>query len=164
MTAEPTSFFLRALSVIGAVVALGGGCNPPPAAAPLPPTPPPDPATCQGGHPKQVVQCDAPVAVQQKLTTDGLNLAQVPAAAKGVTCFFCHSAASVDGTHNDPLTLAADGESLFGPFSDPVPGSPHKVSHSNLLDDLRPESAAACGSCHDIVNGHGPPIERTFQE
>jgi hypothetical protein len=110
------------------------------------------------------VQCHAPVAVQQKLTTDGLNLAQVPAAAKGVTCFFCHSAASVDGTHNNPLTLAADGESLFGPFSDPVPGSPHKVSHSNLLDDLRPESAAACGSCHDIVNSHGAAIERTFQE
>jgi hypothetical protein len=62
------------------------------------------------------------------------------------------------------LTLAADGESLFGPFSDPVPGSPHKVSKSNLMDDLQAESAAACGSCHDIVNGHGAAIERTFQE
>src|SRR5258708_23827270 len=67
------------------------------------------------------VKCHAPVAVQQKLTTDGLNLAQVPAAAKGVTCLFCHSAASVDRTHNNPLTLPADGQSLFGPFSDPLP-------------------------------------------
>jgi hypothetical protein len=110
------------------------------------------------------VQCHAPVAVQQKLTTDGLNLSSLPALAKGVTCFFCHSATSVDGTHNNPLTLAADGVSLFGPFDDPVPGTPHKVSHSNLLDDLQPESAAACGSCHDIVNQHGAAIERTFQE
>jgi len=110
------------------------------------------------------VKCHAPVAVQQKLTADGLNLTALPAAAKGVTCFFCHAAASVDGSHNNPLGLAADGESLFGPFPDPLPGTPHKVSHSNLLDDLRPDSAAACGSCHDIVNQHGAAIERTFQE
>jgi hypothetical protein len=110
------------------------------------------------------VKCHAPVAVAQKLTTDGLNLADLPAATKGVTCYFCHSAASVSGTHDNPIALAADGVSLFGPFSDPAPGSPHKVSHSNLLDDARPESAAACGSCHDIVNQHGTAIERTFQE
>jgi hypothetical protein len=110
------------------------------------------------------VQCHAPVAVQQKLTTDGLNLSDLPASSKGVTCFFCHSAASVDGTHNNPLALAADGDSLFGPFADPLPGTPHKVSHSNLVDDLMPESAAACGACHDIVNQHGAAIERTFQE
>jgi hypothetical protein len=110
------------------------------------------------------VQCHAPVAVQQKLTTDGLNLATLPAATKGVTCYFCHSTASVAGTHNDPLMLAADGESLFGPFADPVPGSPHKVSHSNLLDDSMAESAAACGSCHDIVNQEGTAIERTYHE
>jgi hypothetical protein len=110
------------------------------------------------------VQCHAPVAVQQKLTTDGLNLAELPPAAKGVTCYFCHSAVSIEGAHDNPLALAADGESLFGPFADPVAGSPHKVSHSNLLDDLEPDSAVACGSCHDIVNQHGTAIERTFQE
>ena len=110
------------------------------------------------------VQCHAPVAVQQKLTPDGLNLATLPAPTKGVTCFFCHAAASIDGTHNNPLVLAADGESLFGPFADPVAGTPHKVSHSNLLDDLQADSAAACGSCHDIVNKLGAAIERTFEE
>jgi hypothetical protein len=110
------------------------------------------------------VKCHAPVAVTQKLTKDGLNLKDLPAPAKGVTCFFCHSTIAVDGTHDNPLVLAFDGESLFGPFADPVPGSPHEVSHSNLLDDLRSESAAACGSCHDIVNQHDTPIERTYQE
>src|SRR5258707_14899397 len=54
------------------------------------------------------VKCHAPLAVAQKLTTDGLNLSDLPASAKGVTCFFCHSAASVEGTHDNPLALAAD--------------------------------------------------------
>src|SRR4051794_17815219 len=70
------------------------------------------------------VKCHAPQALRDGLTTDGLNLDTVPAASRGVTCFFCHSAASVDGTHNDPLVLAQDG-SLFGSFGDPVPGTPH---------------------------------------
>ncbi|HVU51125.1 MAG TPA: multiheme c-type cytochrome [Polyangia bacterium] len=111
------------------------------------------------------VKCHAPVAVQQNLTKDGLDLDSLPPPAqRGVTCYFCHSTVSADGVHDDPLSLAADGESLFGPFSDPLPGTPHKVSHSNLLDGLRAESAAACGSCHDIVNSHGAAIERTYQE
>jgi hypothetical protein len=108
------------------------------------------------------VKCHAPVAVQQKLTTDGLNLAELPAAAKGVTCYFCHATESVMGTHDNPLVLATDS-SLFGPIADPAP-SPHMVSYSNELDGLQSASAAACGSCHDIVNGHGTAIERTFQE
>jgi hypothetical protein len=112
------------------------------------------------------VKCHAPVAVQQQLTTDGLNLddpSLPPSATQGVTCYFCHSTVSADGTHDNPLTLAADGQSLFGPISDPAP-SPHLVSHSNLLDGLRAESASACGSCHDIVNQLNTPIERTFHE
>src|SRR5882672_9062564 len=56
------------------------------------------------------VKCHAPVAVQQKLTTDGLNLATLPAPTKGVTCFLCHSTVAVDGTHDNPLVLAFDGE------------------------------------------------------
>src|SRR5256885_17152868 len=32
------------------------------------------------------VKCHAPMAVQQKLTTDGLNLAEPPQKVKGVTC------------------------------------------------------------------------------
>jgi len=109
------------------------------------------------------VKCHAPVAVAEGLTTDGLNLAELPAYTKGVTCYFCHSAASVTGTHNNPLTMAMD-DGLFGPFGDPVPGTPHKGSYSPLFDLTRPESAQACGSCHDIVNQHGAAIERTYQE
>jgi len=109
------------------------------------------------------VNCHAPMAVRDGLTQDGTNLATLPASEKGVTCFFCHSAASVDGAHDNPLTLATDG-TLFGPFSDPVASPPHRAGYSALLDDRETSSAAACGSCHDIVNGHGVALERTFKE
>jgi len=109
------------------------------------------------------VKCHAPVAVAEGLTHDGSNLAALPPSAKGVTCFFCHSASAIEGTHNNPLVLASDG-SLFGPFADPAPGSPHKVAYSPLFDLARRESADACGGCHDIVNQHGAAVERTYAE
>jgi hypothetical protein len=109
------------------------------------------------------VKCHAPVAVHDGTTTDGLNLATLPASQHGVTCFFCHSAESVDGTHNNPLTLATDGR-MVGPISDPAPGAPHPSAYSALLDGYQTESAAACGTCHDIVNANNVPLERTYQE
>ncbi len=108
------------------------------------------------------LNCHAPVAVRTQMT-DGTNLDALPASTKGVTCYFCHSVTDVTDTHNNPLTLAADGH-LFGPFSDPAPGSPHEVSYSRFLDGATPESASACGSCHDIVNLQGAHVERTFAE
>lgn len=109
------------------------------------------------------VKCHAPVAVAERLTSDGLNLPSLPPSVKGVTCYFCHSAVAVEGSHNNPLRLTADG-TMFGPFGDPVRNTPHASAYSPLFDMTRPESAAACGSCHDIVNQHGAAVERTFAE
>jgi len=109
------------------------------------------------------VKCHAPLAVREGMTTNGLNLDAVPAKFKGVTCYFCHATTSVDGTHNNPLVLATD-DSLFGPFADPAPGTPHKAIYSRLLDGTTLQSAAMCGSCHDIQNLQGAHVERTFQE
>ena len=108
------------------------------------------------------VNCHAPVAVREG-KTDGTNLDGLAQPLKGVTCYFCHSIESVTGTHNNPLTLASNG-SLYGPFADPVPGSPHNVSYSRLLDGATSDSANACGSCHDIQNLQGAHVERTFAE
>jgi hypothetical protein len=108
------------------------------------------------------VRCHAPIAVAEG-ATDGLNVTDLPAALKGVTCYACHAATAVEGTHNNPLRLATDG-TLFGPFADPAPGAPHRSSFSPLFHVARPESAAACGSCHDIVNQRGAAVERTFVE
>jgi len=108
------------------------------------------------------LNCHAPLAVRAG-TTDGTHLSALPPPMKGVTCYFCHSIESVTGTHNDPLVLSSD-DSLFGPFSDPVAGSPHNVGYSRLIDGATTDSAAACGSCHDIQNLQGAHVERTFQE
>ncbi|MEO8213656.1 MAG: multiheme c-type cytochrome [Myxococcales bacterium] len=109
------------------------------------------------------VKCHAPLAVAQGALADPLAVAKLPGSLKGVTCYFCHATSSIEGTHNNPLHLAADG-TLFGPFGDPVASTPHKSSYSALFDLARPESAAACGTCHDIVNGHGAAVERTYSE
>jgi hypothetical protein len=113
---------------------------------------------------KFCVNCHAPMAVREGLTTDGLNLDQIPQKMKGITCFFCHTVESVDGTHDNPLKLANDGV-LRGAFANPSPnGRPHGSAYSPLLDRDRVESSTTCGACHDIVNGHGTAIERTFSE
>jgi hypothetical protein len=109
------------------------------------------------------VKCHAPVAVQHGMTTDGLNLDTLAPKMKGVTCYFCHAAETVDGTHNNPLTLAQD-DKFYGPFDKPASGTPHKAIYSRLLDGTTVESAAMCGSCHDIQNQQGAHVERTYEE
>jgi hypothetical protein len=104
------------------------------------------------------------MAVEERASNDGLNLDQLPQKLRGVTCFFCHSTQSVDGTHNNPLRLRGDG-ALVASIGDPTAsGRPHASSYSPLLDRNRAESATACGACHDILSPHAAPIERTFAE
>ncbi len=109
------------------------------------------------------VNCHAPMAVRTGATSDGLNLAELPAKLKGVTCFFCHTVNEVTGSHDNPLTLAAD-TTMRGEYTDPVANTAHPSTPSTLHDRDRLESATLCGACHDIVNGHGAHIERTFAE
>jgi hypothetical protein len=65
--------------------------------------------------------------------------------------------------HNNPLTLAMD-TILRGEIADPVENEFHDAEYSPLLDDATVASGAMCGTCHDIVNGHGVHIERTYKE
>jgi hypothetical protein len=108
------------------------------------------------------VGCHAPVAVRMGKTTDGLNLAELPAYMRGVTCFFCHTTDAVEGTHNNPLRLAGD-DILRGGLNGPV-GAPHKTGYSALHDREQQASSTTCGGCHDIVSPLGAHIERTFEE
>jgi hypothetical protein len=109
------------------------------------------------------VKCHAPVAVAEGMTKDGLNLEGLPQKYKGVTCFFCHSVADVQGTHNNPLVLAGDGV-MRAQLKDPATNTFHRSAHSPFLDPDLPDASKACGSCHDIVNSKGAAIERTFTE
>ncbi|MGH7436703.1 MAG: multiheme c-type cytochrome, partial [Polyangiaceae bacterium] len=120
------------------------------------------------------VKCHAPLAVRDGLTKDGLNLAALPSKYHGVTCFFCHSIDSVDGGSNAAVGTATDLV-MRGEIRDPGPNSVHRAAYSAFLDKDSPQSAAACGACHDIVvppglddvgdaGDDGAAIERTFAE
>lgn len=109
------------------------------------------------------VQCHAPMAVRSGATSDGLNLAELPRSLKGVTCYFCHSVDGIEGTHNNPLRLA-DDLTMRGPFADAAPNAAHASAYSPLHDRDQLASADLCGTCHDIVNGRGTHLERTYAE
>jgi hypothetical protein len=109
------------------------------------------------------VKCHAPMAVREGATTDGLNLAALPAKLKGVTCFFCHTIDAVQGTH-DAMLHGSDDLIMRGAYSDPVANAKHRAGYSALHDRDKLDSANMCGTCHDIVSPAGAPIERTLQE
>ena len=109
------------------------------------------------------VKCHAPMAVREGLTTDGLNLAELPDHMRGVTCYFCHSVDAVEGDHNNPLRLS-DDLTMRGSYRDAVPNDAHASAYSALHDRGDLSSATMCGSCHDIVTPLGGHIERTFLE
>lgn len=109
------------------------------------------------------IDCHAPVAVRLGLTTDGLNLDELPAWSKGVTCYYCHQVTEVQGQSNNPLVLAWD-KVMRGGIVDPVDNTFHKGRYSTLHDRAQLESSDMCGSCHDIVNPLGTHIERTSLE
>jgi hypothetical protein len=110
------------------------------------------------------VKCHAPMAIgPDDALVDRVKLAALPRSQRGVTCFYCHSIESVDGQHNNPLVLAKDGV-MRGQLVDAVPNRAHASMYSPLLDEKNRQSAVACGACHDLVNGHGVHLERTFAE
>lgn len=114
------------------------------------------------------VNCHAPMAVREGETTDGLNLDELPEHLQGVTCYFCHNAAEIDGQHNNPITLASS-DVMFGGVSDPVANPFHQSSFSELLSGDSPAGAKLCGACHDIVTPAPPApqsvhLEQTYVE
>jgi hypothetical protein len=109
------------------------------------------------------VNCHAPMAVREKVTTNGTDLATLPAKFRGVTCYFCHDVEQVQGTHDDPLLLAND-VTMRGPLADAVTNTAHHSAYAATHDRDEPDSAQMCGACHDIQTGHGANIERTLQE
>jgi Cytochrome c554 and c-prime len=109
------------------------------------------------------VKCHAPMAVELGLT-DGRSFdpAQLPAAAKGITCYFCHNVKAVNETHNNGLVLAGD-QTMRGGLARPVSSPAHHSAYDKLMDSDANQSEL-CGSCHDVVTPRGVELERTYQE
>ncbi len=109
------------------------------------------------------VNCHAPMAVRDGMTTDGLNLAQLPEQYQGVTCYFCHNADRVDGDHNAMLHLASDNI-MRGGINNPKQPGVHRAAYASIFDENKLESSQMCGGCHDIVTDSGVHLERTLAE
>jgi hypothetical protein len=122
------------------------------------------------------VNCHAPMAVREAeragtVVEDWSKFDELPYADQGVSCYFCHNISSVEGTHNAQLSLGND-VTMRGRYDNPVQNNAHASAASPFLDGADPQSAAACGSCHDIVlpSPPAPPadkpveLERTFRE
>jgi nitrate/TMAO reductase-like tetraheme cytochrome c subunit len=114
------------------------------------------------------INCHAPMAVREAQSADPIDIQQVPEHLQGVTCYFCHNVASVDGAHNNPLTLAND-QTMRAQIKNPVKNKAHRSEYSPFVDRETKESSSACGACHDIVTPSPPApqpvaLERTFIE
>ncbi|MGD8862411.1 MAG: DUF2330 domain-containing protein [Myxococcales bacterium] len=109
------------------------------------------------------VRCHAPMAVVDGLTTDGLNLEELPDLRRGVSCYYCHNVDGIEDDHNAQLRVAGDS-TMRGPLDDAISPGVHGVEYSPLLDDSDRGSSDMCGACHDIVNPNGVRLERTYQE
>ncbi|MEE2828635.1 MAG: cytochrome c family protein [Myxococcota bacterium] len=109
------------------------------------------------------VECHAPMAVRTGATEDGLNLAELDPKLRGVTCAFCHRIDSIEDDHNARMTLGPEA-TMRGGIADPVRTRAHASVYSPLHDRHQRDSAALCGSCHDVVTPAGVHLERTFVE
>jgi len=107
--------------------------------------------------------CHAPVAVKTGATRDGTNLSALPERLQGVTCYACHNVNQITNTHNNSTRLAND-RVMRGSLDNARPNDVHQSAYSPLHDRSQLESSKLCGSCHDVVNGHGVAIERSFAE
>jgi hypothetical protein len=115
------------------------------------------------------IRCHAPMAIELGLA-DGQNFdpEQLPPEARGITCYYCHNVAAVEGTHNNPLVLAND-QTMRGGLKNPVENPAH-FSKYDLLMDSSNNKSEMCGACHDIVvpahvNGVADiAVERTYSE
>ena len=109
------------------------------------------------------VGCHAPMAAKTRATRDGTDLASLPARLRGVTCYACHDITEVTTTHNNSTRLGND-MTMRGSFGDAIANRAHQSEYSTLHDRSKLESSQLCGSCHDVVNGHGVAVERSFAE
>jgi hypothetical protein len=103
------------------------------------------------------------MAVRDGLTTDGLNLDELPQEYQGVTCYFCHSIDEVTGNHNAAVSLA-DDLVLRGGLQNPLRNNAHRSEYAEIMDRNRLPSADVCGSCHDVVTPAGVHLERSYLE
>ena len=109
------------------------------------------------------MRCHAPVALAEGATVDGTDLDAVDPALRGVTCSACHQLDAVLDDHNNATSWLPD-RWFRGSLDAPLETPAHGHRDSSLHDRDAADSAAMCGSCHDVVTPVGVHLERTYLE
>ena len=112
------------------------------------------------------VQCHSPVglalgetpvrAVGDTFVQDFSRLSDV--GKMGVSCDVCHTVTAINEPRNARMVYTPDG-TMRATIEDPV----ETVAHLSEYSPLHGESEL-CGSCHNVTNPAGAPIEETFDE
>jgi hypothetical protein len=110
------------------------------------------------------VNCHAPMAVREHAISDLSNLDSVPEPLQGVTCFFCHNAASVGAEHVNANITLADDNIMRAALNNALEPTAHRVQFSANHSPSKLESSIMCGTCHDINTPAGVRLERTLEE
>ena len=107
-----------------------------------------------GGLGDFCVKCHAPMALNEKATTDGLNLDAVPQALHGVTCFYCHTVDLRGGGAQQPARARErhhDARRVLGPRGEH--GAPGGVLAAPRSRSARLRAALRCLPRHRDAAG-----------
>ncbi len=80
------------------------------------------------------------------------------AAQRGVSCDVCHTVTAVNEPRNARMIYTPDG-TMRATIADPQDTAAHRSEHSPLH-----KTSDLCGSCHNVTNPAGAPIEETYDE
>ncbi|MCB9669586.1 MAG: hypothetical protein H6734_08965 [Alphaproteobacteria bacterium] len=114
-------------------------------------------ADLNGAEDRFCVQCHSAIGTRSGSLDIGFSFDDQPAiVTEGITCVSCHKITSVERPWNaghaiDPLAP------MQGPSGTPSPI--HEVSQSAVFQD-----SVLCGSCHDVIETSGLPLERPYAE
>ncbi len=113
----------------------------------------------EGREDRFCLQCHSAIGTRAGEFDPGFDFDAVsPIAREGVTCEACHKIASVERPFNAGHVLDPDGP-MRGTIEDPAPSAFHETEYAPLFGESR-----LCGSCHDVREVNGLPLERPFGE
>ena len=104
-------------------------------------------------------QCHSAIGVRSGDIQPGFRWKDLaPVTLEGVTCESCHKASALERSHNAGHVLDDDGP-LCGNLENPKTVAFHDSATTPHMGEAR-----FCGSCHDVVEINGLPLERPFEE